>query len=291
MAQKPSSSLQKYLATKKVETRLVGPIERYLLSRPRDTSRRRDVIHPSALCKKDYCARWQYFEILGEAAREDAPNLRLQSIFDEGHAIHHKWQNWIRGMGNLYGKWMCRACHTTFWATSPFKCEACPSDDLLEYREVPLVDDDLMIAGHADGWVKGIDADYLIEIKSVGSGTIRMENPSLFKDGADLSQAWRNIRRPFPTYVRQALLYIEIGHRMVANGLLDSFPEEVVILMELKADQSYKEFVVKRDPEVVKDMLDMAYDIARAVRTETPPPCSVGLDGCKACEPFKEENK
>lgn len=287
MAQKPSSSLSKYLETKKVETRLTGPIERYLLGKPQDTSRRRDIIHPSALCKKDFCARWQYFEITQQPEVEDKPNLRLQSIFDEGHAIHAKWQNWIWRMGNLYGKWMCLEKGHTWFATSPYHCPECGSS-LLEYREVPLYDEDLMIAGHGDGWVKGVGDDFFVEIKSIGTGTIRMEQPALLKD-ADLSQAWRNIRRPFPTHMRQGLFYIALGHRMVDKGVLESFPEEIVFLYELKADQSYKEFVVKRDDEVVKDMLDMAYDIAHAVRTETPPPCSVSLDGCKACAPFKEE--
>lgn len=288
MAQKPSSSLQKYLATKKTESRLIGPIERHLLSRPLDTSRRRDVIHPSALCKSDYCARWQYYEIMLQPPIEDRPNLRLQNIFDEGHAVHDKWQTRIWEMGNLYGKWKCLSCDHHWFALSPTECDACGSP-LLKYKEVPLVDEDLMIAGHADGWVMGLGEDFLLEAKSVGPGTIRMEAPSLMRDGADLSTAWRNIRRPFATYVRQVLLYIEIGHRMVTNGLLPSFPEEAVVLMELKMDQSYKEFVVKRDAEVVKDMLDTAYDVAHAVRTQTPPPCSHSLtDPCKACAPFKE---
>lgn len=280
--------LDQYLKSKKAPTRLVGEIERHLLTRPQDTSRRTDIIHPSALCKADFCARASYFTIIGQGIPEDPPALRLQSIFDEGHAIHNKWQKWIREGGWLYGKWFCRACHTTFWDTSPAKCEACPSDDLLVYQEITLYDDDLMIAGHADGWVKGIGEDYLIEIKSIGSGTIRMEQPSLLRD-ADLNQAWRNIRRPFPTHVRQGLLYIEIGHRMVTNGLLESFPEEIVFLYELKADQSYKEFSVKRDPEVVKDRLDLAYDVAYAVRQGTPPPCSNVLEGtCKQCQKYEE---
>lgn len=287
MAVRPSGSLKTFLDSKKVETRIVGPIERHLLTRPRDTSRRQDIIHPSELCKSDFCALAVYRRIMGEPMEEQPPGLRLQSIFDEGHAIHHKWQNWLREGGWLYGKWFCRACHSTFWATSPDKCESCPSDDLLEYREVTLFDDDLMIAGHADGWVKGLGEDCLIEIKSIGTGTIRMEQPSLLKD-KDLHSAWRDIRRPFPTHLRQGNLYLELLRRMHANGLVESAPSEIVFIYELKADQSYKEFVVKGDPGVVKDMLDTAYDIAHAVRTQTPPACTVDpVNGCKAC--VKEE--
>lgn len=280
-----SSSLEKYVKSKKVPTRLTGEIERHLLTRPRDTSRRTDIIHPSALCKADFCVRASYFTILGQGVVEETPNLRLQSIFDEGHAIHHKWQNWVREMGNLYGKWKCLSCSHVFTALSPHNCSLCGSG-ILQYAEVTLYDDDLMIAGHTDGWVQSLGPDFLIEIKSIGAGTIRVEQPSLLRD-ADLSQAWRNIRRPFPTHIRQGLLYIELGHRMVAKGIYDSFPDEIVFLYELKADQSYKEFTVKRDPEVVKDELDKAYDIAYAVRQKTPPPCSNVIGGtCKQCEPY-----
>lgn len=289
---KPSnSSLDQYLKSKKAPTRLTGPVERYLLTKPADTSRRTDVIHPSELCKSDFCARESYFVITQGKPEESNPNLRLQSIFDEGHAIHAKWQNWIWGMGNLYGKWKCKAddCHHIWWGLSPTVCEECGTGNI-EYAEVSLFDEDLMIAGHSDGWVKGLGNDFMIEIKSIGAGTIRMEQPALFKDGADLGQAWRNIRRPFPTHMRQGLLYLELLRRMADNGVVKSAPEEIVFLYELKADQSYKEFVVKADPELVKDMLDTAYDIAYGVRTKTPPPCSNVIDGhCKKCAPFKED--
>jgi hypothetical protein len=285
-ARKPSSSLSKYLDSKKVETRIVGPIERHLISRPKE-DRRTDVIHPSDLCKRDFCARAYYFKIIGKAPEEDNPNLRLQNIFDEGHAIHAKWQNRLAQMGNLYGRWGCQQCGALFWARSPLECHVC-GGSLLVYREVPLIDDDLLIAGHADGWVQGLGDDTFIEIKSVGPGTIRMEQPALLMD-TDVEGAWKNIRRPFPTYLRQGLIYIEIAHMMEEKGLLEfPAPNEIVFLLELKLNQAYKEFVVKRNPELAKDMLDLAHDIQYAVRTShVAPPCSQSVEGsCKACTPY-----
>lgn len=288
MAVKPSGSLKAFLDTKKAETRLVGPIERHLLTRPPDTSRRTDILHPSDLVKRDFCARAAYFKVIGESIPEERPGLRLQSIFDEGHAIHHKWQSWIREGGWLYGTWLCEYCEHRFWATSPESCPECSNHSYLKYTEVPLKDDSLMIAGHSDGWVKELKDDFLIEIKSIGTGTIRMEQPGLLKD-RDLNSAWRDIRRPFPTHVRQGQLYLELARRMFERGDLESAPSEIVFIYELKADQSYKEFVVKADPVVVKDMLDMAYDITHAVQSGTAPPCSVNLDGgCKACKTYEE---
>lgn len=283
MGIKPSGSLKQFLDTKKAETRLTGPIERHLLTRPLDTSRRQDVIHPSELVKNDFCVRASYFRIIGVTQNEDRPGLRLQSIFDEGHSIHHKWQEWIREGGWMYGVWECNDCGNRFWDTSPEACSVC-GDPQVSYKEVPLTDPDLMIAGHSDGWVKGLKEDFMIEIKSVGSGTMRLEQPSLFKGGNDLFSAWRDVRRPFPTHIRQGQLYLELARRMAERGILESAPSEIVFLYELKADQSYKEFVVKADPFIVKDMLDNAFDIARAVRAKTPLACNISPDGCKSCK-------
>lgn len=289
---KPSGTLKAYLDTKKTESRLIGPIERHMLVRELDTSRRQDVIHPSDLIKSDFCMRAQYFKMLNPV-EPDRPTLRLQSIFDTGHGAHAKWQGYIHDMGHLYGLWVCMACGHDFWATSPKECRQCLSEKFLKYREVPLIDASLSIAGHSDGWVVELGDPFLIEIKTIGTGTIRMEAPSILaaNDG-DLSKSWRDIRRPFPTHLRQGQLYLELVRRMKETGYFDGLeiPREIVYLYELKADQGYKEFVVKADPEVISDCLDMAFDITRALDTNTPPSCNVSESGsCKYCSAYAEE--
>lgn len=268
------------MESKKNETRLLGPIERHLLLRPLDTSRRQDVLHPSELIKSDFCLRAAYFRLLGRPVTPERPNLRLQSIFDEGHAVHAKWQGYLREMGVLYGMWETgRGART--WAMSK------DIDTSSHYREVPLEDPALRISGHSDGWVKGMGTDFLIEIKSIGPGTIRLENPALFRSG-DLFAAWKEVRRPFPTHIRQGQLYLALANRMAERGELESAPNEIVFLYELKADQSAKEFVVTYDPAVSKDSLDDAYDVVQAVEAGVPPECH-SEDGCKQCRGFDEE--
>jgi hypothetical protein len=159
----------------------------------------------------------------------------------------------------------------------------------MTYREIPLVDADLNIAGHADGWVKGLGDDFLIEIKSIGTGTIRMEAPSLLYD-TDLQGAWKQVRRPFPTHLRQGRLYLELARRMADAGILDSAPSEIVFIYELKMDQSYKEFVVQADSEHIAPVLDTAAEITAAVRAGVVPECSINPErGCKSCKPFDKE--
>lgn len=265
------------METRKIETRLLGPIERHLLLRPLDTSRRQDVLHPSELIKDDFCVRAAYFRLIGRQAPQERPNLRLQSIFDEGHAVHSKWQGYLAEMGVLYGTWAVRGGDRVWGMSSEMRGH--------DYREVPLTDDALRIAGHSDGWVKGLGEDFLIEIKSIGPGTIRVENPALFRSG-DLFAAWKEVRRPFPTHVRQGQLYLALANRMAQRGELASAPTEIVFLYELKADQSVKEFVVTYDPAISKDALDDAYDVVQAVEAGTPPDCR--FEGCKNCQAFEE---
>jgi hypothetical protein len=286
MSDKPSGDLKKFLDAKRPSSRLIGEIERHLMARPAD-ARNYTVIHPSDMAKDTWCHREQYFLLTGAEKKSDKPNLRLQSIFDEGHAIHHKWQNWFTEMGAMYGNWACKSCHeVTRWEVSPNECSKCGST-LLEYAEVPLTDDDLRIAGRADGWIKGVGDDCLIEIKSVGAGTIRMEAPNLMA-GGDLQEAWRGVRRPFRSHLIQGNIYLELLRRMNVAGIIDSYPEEIVFLYELKADQSYKEFSVKASYDLVKDKFEQAADIIAAFYAGEAPACNVSAKGCKSCSPYEE---
>lgn len=275
--------MKAYLETKKRETRLVGAIDRYLQTKPFD-ERRMDIIHPSDVFKPEFCALAAYHALSGNYIEtRDKPNLRLQSIFDEGHAIHHKWQSWIRDMGNLYGKWYDSENNRVAWGLSA----DLPGHD---YREVPLHSSKHMIAGHSDGWVKGLGDDFLIEIKSLGPGTFRLEAPALISgtDG-DIEAAFKAIRQPFHSHFMQGQIYLHLAHLMVEAGELESAPEEIVFIYELKANQDYKEFVVGYDPEYTAEIFDLCADIAWAVEHKRPPACNINpTKGCKRCAPYRE---
>jgi len=271
------SDLKRFLDAKKSNPRLIGDIERHLLAKTPEV-RRTDVLHPSEMAKSDWCLRASYFALSGVPVKKENPNLRLQSIFDEGHSIHAKWQNWFSEMGVLHGYWDLGTPNNKSWATSK---------DLVGipnkvYKEVPLVYDELRIAGHADGWIKGIGEDCLIEIKSIGAGTIRIEAPDLIaKADGDLQAAWRSIRRPFSTHVMQGQIYLELMRRLGHDV------KEIVFLYELKADQDYKEFVIKADFELVESKFLKAKRVCEAVEAGTPLECSNnGSLGCKQCQQF-----
>jgi hypothetical protein len=282
---KQDSSLKQYLDTKKTPTRLLGSIERFILAQA-EKERDHSVLHPSDLCKSDFCSRAAYYTIT-VGPKKDQVGFRLRNIFDEGHYIHAKWQNRLRDMGVLYGKWFCPACQHS-WKGVGTVCPEC-SYAAIEYREVSLYDDALMIGGHTDGWVKDSEGSVLLEVKSIGVGTIRFEEPSLLAAHATLDEAWNNIRRPFSTHIRQGTLYLELLRRMEEQGIYEDVPDEIVFIYEKKSDQAVKEFVVKANPDIVKPMLDKAFDVQRAVRvTKTAPECSIDpINGCKLCKVFE----
>lgn len=277
-------ALKAFLDAGKRDTRLMGAIERHVLLRPFD-ERNQTVIHPSDIIKSEWCALAAYHALRGDYVEtREKPGLRLQSIFDTGHAVHAKWQSYLKDMGVLYG----------LWGTKKIKQWSLSNEDIvkgLDYLEVPLHSKKHMIYGHADGWVKGLGEDFLIEIKSIGPGTIRTEAPSLFYGGADLESAWKNIRNPFPTHLLQGQMYLHLAHLMVEEGELDSAPKEIVFIYELKSNQDYKEFVVTYTPEFVEHIFEAALDVVWAVENNRPPVCTLDSKaGCKRCAPFRGEN-
>lgn len=281
-----SKDLKNYLDSQKKQTRLIGNVERHLATRPLDLSRSRDILHPSEVIKEDWCAREAYFQLKavrgGAQFVPDRPGLRLQSIFDEGHAIHHKWQGYFRDMGVLYGTWRKNG-KTLFETLAP--------DPTWEYGEFTLRSDKHVMVGHTDGWIVGIGDDCLIEIKSIGSGTIRYADVgSLIAAEGDLEKAFAAIRRPFPSHRMQGQVYLHLVNLMAAEGLLERpAPQEIVFLYECKANQAIKEFVVAYDPEQTAELFSLCEDIAWGLDNDRAPGCNLNpQQGCQKCAPYKE---
>lgn len=286
MAPAPKNDLWKYLDTRNKQNALLGDLERHLMARPAG-DRSTTVLHPSEIIKPDFCKRGSYFLLTGHKKIADNPPLRLQVIFDEGHYIHAKWQRWFQEMGILHGKFKCERCDKVTFGTSPQECEHCSAPwQKLIYDEVTMVDDDLRIKGHTDGWVKRSEEDQrLIEIKSIGPGTIRAYAPQLIQDAdGDFMKAWSNVKRPFGEHVLQGQMYLEIMNRM-GNPI-----EDIDFIYELKADNSYKFFSVKRDYELVRHIFEKAQSVVDSVEAGVAPACNNDpVNGCKQCQPYKED--
>ena len=260
----------------KAETRVLGSVERHILSKPRDKSRRTDVLHPSEMAGNDWCYRASYFQLLGATPNETRKaGLKLMSIFEEGHSIHAKWQKWFQEMGTLYGKWYCQECEEMFWGGAD--CH----DGPLDYREVPLFYEPLRISGHADGWLVNLGDPLMLEIKSVGVGTLRYECPELLADnGYDFEKTWKAINAPFMKHVTQVQIYMKLAELLG----YDDVPQEAVLIYEAKPNQEYKEFVVRKSDFGISHLFEAAQMIVDSIKAGTPPACNLKPDGCAKCK-------
>jgi len=285
---KPTGTLKKLVDAGKNPSRVLTSVERFVLSRPADTSRATDVIHPSAMVKPDWCHRAEYYTLQGA---EPAPSKYKASMkqlltFEEGHRIHARWQNWFYDMGKLYGKWRCPDCRTVFSGLSPVDCENCDYHGSLEYREVSVFSPEHGIAGHADGWLKDFGDDLLLEIKSVGEGTIRWEDPHFLREhDNDFKKAWNALQQPFTVHIAQAQVYMKLLEIMDPTN----YPKEAVFIYESKVDQLVKEFIVPKSDFGISNLFEDAKNIMIAIENQTPPSCNVNTGGsCYKCEVYND---
>lgn len=271
------SKLRQLLDTSKTETRILGAIRRHLMVRPPD-DRAADVIHPSDMSKNEWCPRADYFRIVeAPAAEEELTPFTMENVWAEGHDIHSKWQTWLWEMGLLRGEWLCYACGAQWLDTAPTICPDGHGRECITYLEVPLYSEHYLISGHADGDIADDDDEKLcplIEIKSIGMGTIRYDAPHLLSkytckvkndDGSersvfDMEALWRDLKRPFASHVKQGMLYLHLSGR-----------REIIFIYENKFNQQVKEFRVRYNEDVIADLLDACLDIKYAIETDKPP--------------------
>ena len=263
------TALKRLKDTYKGDDRILPSLQRHVMRAlgNEESTRRHDVMHPSEMSHKDWCHRHDYYRIVGTPSEKEAalanPSFTLNNVFAEGHTIHGKYQTWLWEMGVLYGRWLCLSCDYNWLDTSPEQCPECMSPRLM-YREVPLNRD--LVGGHADGGVNNLDGwDGLIEIKSIGMGTLRFEAPRLhqrYLDGETLENIWWKISRPFGTHMKQGQLYLWMAWPRY---------EEICFIYESKFHQQVKEFVVSYNPQTIAPILEKAREVTDAVAAGLPP--------------------
>ena len=268
-------AMKEVLAARKVDTLILGKINTHLLSRE-DGERDMTMLHPSVMAKQDWCHRRSFYELSPEHPEPPAEDIGyvLQNIFDEGHYVHAKYQDRLWDLGLLRGWFYCSFCESRWRDTSPQKCLKCSAPrGCLAYKEVPLKSMDHWITGHADGDIALTDNpedDPLLEVKTIGEGTVRVEYPTLLYDFTtetvdgktvtDLTGLWGAIKRPFPSHLRQAMIYLAITGR-----------KRMVFIYECKWNQQTKEFVVKYSKSIAEPLLDLALDVKYALEKNRPP--------------------
>lgn len=277
-------------AAKQGQKPVIPLVREYLQKRhSEDSDRNPWVVHPSEMAKKDWCERATFHRISSGVVFPESFNFTLQAIFDEGHQIHDKWQQWLRGTGELWGDWRCELCNA--WqharAARDLLCAPCalgPHGERIphqwHYEEVGLTSG--IISGHEDGAVY----DRLIEIKSVGLGTLRHDAPGVLAKFYrktvkcyDLDGLWAALKQPLASHVRQANVYMYLAQQM--GGEYGRF-SQASIVYEFKPNQQSKEFSIRISDEILDPLLERL----KPLEAGRLPACPYG--GCKKCRPYDE---
>lgn len=267
--------------------RIVPQVEQHLIRAQEAQAGKRDTkfLHPSEICKKDWCPRSSWYTIKDAKRPDQSVNFQRLNIFAEGTAIHDKWQAWLAATGVLEGRWECAVCNASWWGVSKDNdaCYAC-YNRIIRYKEVPIENAEFHLLGHSDGIISDAKGKAILEIKSVGIGTLRYESPELFarftKGDLSLDGMWKEIKTPFYSHLRQINLY------MYCLGIHDG-----VVLYEWKPTQEVKEFQVRFQEEMIASILAGCSTVKSALDTDTTPmrPMTASLDAsmCKSCPYYK----
>lgn len=285
------SLTREYLKGATAGPSLVGPVRQYLLLHPSTRVDTTPTLHPSSISHKDWCPRASYYAFSPAYPTPPAEPLSLvqEDIFALGNDLHARWQTWAWKVGILRGEWLCVSCGSRFNATAPGRCPDCGAPQAaLRYAEVPFSAPEYMVEGKADGDI----GTALIEIKTVGVGTIRYSAPGIYnrhvhriksrrtgkvEEVLNLNGLWRDIHAPFPDHYRQGQLYMHFLGR-----------SPIVYVYDCKfLSVEPKEFVVERSPKSVHSLLDSCLDVRYALEKERPPyrPSWASLDHktCQGC--------
>jgi hypothetical protein len=290
---KPTGKLAQLAKIQRGGNRVVLPlVEEHLLSKWGDKTGRDPLkVHVSEMAKKDWCERATWFRMQSGEWPEEKFSFTMQSIFDEGHQIHDKYQTWLTETGKLWGDWECmiclerrRACLVPLAAG----CPSCRRGHFWKYAEVSFTHGH--ISGHEDAAV----LNRLVEFKSVGVGTLRRDSPGLLAkfyvqtvDGKklyDLDGLWKALTQPLMSHVKQANLYLWLAAMMADQGTpgYEVF-DSASIVYEYKPNQQAREFVIPLSMDIVEPLIERAYTLTK----HTPPPCPYG--GCKQCHDHDQE--
>lgn len=309
--EKPTGKLARFSDARKNNNDLLADCERLLLREAEQpqiqngAERRDDVIHPSEMAHSDWCPRATYLRITaareGRAIPKEAHRFQLENIFEEGHEYHRKWQARFRRLGRLRGRWICNACQHLWKDVSPEYCPECGAPAAaIDYAEVGLSDPEHLIYGNADGEVISLvedEDDVLLEVKSVGEGTVRMELPQVLAKNTyetqdktwgrtikliDMRGVWKDITKPFGPHLKQGLIYLRLRNDPRIN--------RICFLYEFKPTSAVKAFYVTRNDELIDDLWEIAADIVWALDHGGRPPRCIDRSGpCANCKPYEDQ--
>ena len=206
---------------------------------------------------------------------------RLQRIFENGHSTHARFQEHLGKMGVLYGNWICSNCEKVLGKESrigiprPSNCHYCKNpktrevfdnkgnriwgpEPIFHYKELRVENSVMDVKGHSDGVINIKGTNHVVDFKTCSQAA--------FNDVKIRNQ-------PMEAHVFQINIYMYI--LQVDYGLL---------VYENRNDLRIKEFLLKKDPAVLKEVINRIKVAKAALENNTVPEIPLGLtDTSFAC--------
>ncbi len=180
----------------------------------------------------------------------------LQRIFDNGHGVHSRWNDYFRYSAPwLRGVWSCRKCGTSqghkqkLGIRRPSQCSCMmKGDELFEYHEIGFRDEETSWGGHVDAILDFYFVSALLKNAADEDRCIIVDLKSINDYG------WKVLKGPTADHIAQMQIYLDL------SGL-----KEGRFVYENKNNQKLKEYVVMRDDAFIEQQRDAAIKLKKIV--------------------------
>ena len=195
-----------------------------------------------------------------------------------GTSIHELYQEFLAHSGKLFGMYYCKECKGTFGPQYASTCEVCGGKKLMQYSEVHLINHELKISGHPDGFMNLGGKIKLIEIKTI-TGYAKIG------DGPERVDAYA------PEHKHQVNLYLKIlqhpatmflnADKAVFLANLD-FSEYLMMYHDKGSDKMIP-YAFRYDNDMATKDLARIKSYHECVAAKQTPPAEPMMRKCKFC--------
>lgn len=258
-------------------------VQDHMVRKALENSRKFNIFHPSAWGS---CLRKIAYQFYNEQEPfiSKGPydiDVRMERIFDNGHATHARWQKYLDEAGVLRGTWKCEnpLCHREYGKTDllgiknpsrsqGWKC-ACGSTAVLQYEEI-LVQSaaEYNFCGHCDAVIDVRGTKF----EQNGRYDIFVADLKTIKD-----EMYAELNAPKDEHVVQVNIYMWILNLQGA-----------VVVYENKNSQALKEMFVPRDDGLIEKIKQQAIWMTNILKEKKlpfrPNGFSRSMFPCRMCE-------
>lgn len=228
-------------------------IDKVLNEKSANNDRDYNHFHPSEFHQCHRKLIYKYYQAKGicKASNPQPISAQLQRIFDNGHHVHFRLGANMERTGILKGVWVCLKCSEEYGVDEklgihkPKECKC--GHKKLRYKEVGFYDEKTFLGGHVD------------VILDLRGAEVPKDTPEelghLVVDFKSMNtHAFRKLAAPKPEHNSQMQIYLYL------SGL--KFGK---FLYEDKNDQSFKEFLVRRDDKFIDAQVSSAVGLKKVV--------------------------